>query len=204
MSQYVLKVVKPDMTTRGGFKWADVGGTTVAPDWSPMPTCGAGLHGWLSGIGDISCQSISDFEGAIWLALEVEGPVIDLGGKVKFQSAKTLFAGRLTDAASEVARLSGESGPVIGIVRAGGDYSTVSGGSRATVSGGDCSTVSGGSGATVSGGDCSTVSGGIGAALLLSYWDARTRIVVVYVGEGGVKPHTAYKLNSQHQFEEVV
>ena len=313
---YVLKVVRSDMTTRNGFKWGGVGETTVAQDWAPTKECGNGLHGWLNGIGDISCQSISAEPGALWLTLEVDTlDVIDLSGKVKFPRALTLFMGSMIEAAVIVAEKANEQGPVIGITRSGGDRSTVSGGNRSmvsggdrsTVSGGDDSTVSGGEGSTVSGGDrsmvsggdsstvsggyrstvsggyrstvsgghlsmvsgghlsmvsggddstvsggegstvsggyrstvsggegstvsggegstvsggdsstvsggyrstvsggyLSTVSGGDGSVLQITYYDARKHIATAYVGEKGIKPYTFYRLNSNHEFEEV-
>ena len=218
--KYVLKVVRSNMTTGNGFKWGGVGETTVAPDWDPTPVCGGGLHGWLNGVGYTGCQSISDSEEALWLALEVEGEVVDLDRKVKFERAKTLFVGKMSEAAAVVAAHAGERGAVIGIVRSagdestvsGGDWSTVSGGDESTVSGGDWSTVSGGDESTVSGGDestvsgreGSTVSGGPGSVLQLAYWDSRTRLVTAYVGENGIKPNTPYRLNKLNQFEEVV
>ena len=158
--KYVLKVVRSDLTTRDGFKWGGVGETTVALDWDPTPECGSGLHGWLNGVGDIRCQSISESDDALWLALEVEGEVVDLGGKVKFEKAKTLYVGTMSEAATVVADLAGEQGPVIGITRSGGDGSTILGGYSSKVSGGSDSVVSGGEGSTVSGGEGSTVSGG--------------------------------------------
>ena len=282
--KYVLKVVRRNMTTRDHFKWGDVGDITVAPDWDPNPKCGGGLHGWLSGVGDLRCQNISDSDGARWLVIEVEGEVVSLGGKVKFERGKTVFAGDMREAAAVVANLSGEQGSVIGIIRSGGDRSTVLGGCHSTltggnhsivtggdhsivtgrehskVSGGDQSTVSGGYHSIVTGGDCSTVTGGnystvtgwagstltggVGSTvtggnystvtggnystvtggefstvtggefstvkgdnwsvLQLLYWDGRKRLVIAYVGEDGIKPNTPYRLNNDHQFEEVV
>ena len=158
--KYVLKVVRHDMTTRNHFKWGNVGDITVAPDWDPNPKCGGGLHGWLSGVGDIRCQDISESDGARWLVIEVEGEVVSLGGKVKFERGKTVFAGDMREAAAIVADLSGEQGSVIGIIRSGGDRSTVLGGCHSTLTGGNYSAVSGGDHSIVTGGDLSIVTGG--------------------------------------------
>ena len=50
-------------------------------------------------------------------------------------------------------------------------------------------------GGTASAGDRGTARAGYGGILLLSHWDRqRRRVVIAYVGEGGVKPNTAYRL----------
>jgi len=78
----------------------------------------------------------------------------------------------------------------------GGVGATVTGGVGATVTGGDCATVTGGDRAKVTGGDRAKVTGGVGARLILTWWDGkRYRTEVAYVGEGGIEPNVAYKLN---------
>jgi len=150
---YALKVVNPDMTTYRGFKWEGVGGTTTAPDWRADKLCGGGLHGWLNGVGDTRSSGISVGEGVIWLVLEVHGDHIDLGGKIKFQSATTLFAGSLYEAARMLAELSGENGAMIGKVATGGKGCILTGGDYSTLSGGMDSVITGGRGCVLTGGD---------------------------------------------------
>jgi len=124
----VLKVVSPEMKSYGGFEWPGVGGKVTAPDWSPFPSCGKGLHGWLNGMGDIGCQSFTDQLGAIWLVLAVDtDKIIDLGRKVKFPEAEVLFTGSMIDAARFIAEETGFTGPIIGIHRTGGYGSTLTG-----------------------------------------------------------------------------
>ena len=91
----------------------------------------------------------------------------------------------------------------------GGDYSTVTGGNWSTVTGGDDSTVTGGGSSTVTGGDYSTVTGGDdstvaggnGSVLSLKWFDGnRNRISIAYVGENGIEPNVAYKLDDNEKF----
>jgi hypothetical protein len=83
----------------------------------------------------------------------------------------------------------------------GGKYSTVTGGNGSIVTGGYHSTVTGGDGSTVTGGEYSTVTGGDGSILSLKWFDGkRTRIVTAYVGEDGIEPNVAYKLDDNGKF----
>ncbi|MDA0697154.1 MAG: hypothetical protein O2793_12190, partial [Proteobacteria bacterium] len=89
----VLRTCKSDLTSRGGFQWADVGGTTVAKDWIENKECGNGLHGWLFGSGDHSCSNYLDADSK-WMVLEVDlKSIVMLGEKCKFPKAKTVFVG---------------------------------------------------------------------------------------------------------------
>jgi hypothetical protein len=85
----------------------------------------------------------------------------------------------------------------------GGDNATVSGGDNATVSGGYYATVSGGDNATVSGGYYATVSGGDYAIIQIKYLDntaSRYKIKTGYIGEDGLEPNVAYKLDANDNF----
>ena len=207
----VLKVVSSDMKSYGGFQWPGVGAAAVADDWDASPTCGGGLHGWLNGVGDATCQSWSNSPDAKWLVLSVDTEtLVGLGGKVKFPKAEVVHVGD-KKSAGDVILATGFIGPVIGATVTGGDNATVTGGygatvtggDNATVTGGDYATVTGGYGATVTGGGNATVTGSHGAILLLSFYSDRKRVVTAYVGENGIKPNTPYRLNEVHEFEEV-
>jgi hypothetical protein len=86
----VLRTCDANLRSRSGeFQWASVGEITVAPDWSPAKECGNGLHGWLWGSGDWSLKE--NGKDAVWLVIEVDADkIVDLDGKVKFPSGKTL------------------------------------------------------------------------------------------------------------------
>jgi hypothetical protein len=86
----------------------------------------------------------------------------------------------------------------------GGDGSTLTGGYGSTLTGGDGSTLTGGDGSTLTGGDGSTLTGGDGSTLIIKYWDGeRYRAKLAEVGENGILPNVAYKLNDKREFEKV-
>jgi hypothetical protein len=87
----VLRTCNADMTSHGGFRWPE-SGPVEAPDWSPEPECGNGLHGWLWGEGD---GNLGDWSpDAKWLVVSVvAADVIDLGGKVKFPRGEVVYCG---------------------------------------------------------------------------------------------------------------
>jgi hypothetical protein len=86
----------------------------------------------------------------------------------------------------------------------GGDYATMTGGYSATMTGGDYATMTGGDFAKMTGGYSATMTGGYSAVLQFSYWDGkRTRVVIAYVGEDGIKPNKPYRLDENHKPKEV-
>lgn len=85
----VLKLVREDMTTYGGFRWPE-SGPVEAPDYSPTTECGYGLHGWARGSGDY----IHDTNSGKWLVVRVPtNEIIDLGDKCKFRRGEVVFCG---------------------------------------------------------------------------------------------------------------
>jgi len=83
----------------------------------------------------------------------------------------------------------------------GGYGSTLTGGNESTLTGGDGATLTGGDGATLTGGDGATLTGGDGAIIQLSWRNGfRKRIVTGYIGEKGLLPYVAYKLNADGTF----
>ena len=151
----VLKSLPADMVAArnhvsGGFKWPESGECT-APDFSPAPYCGNGLHGWKWGMGDSDLRVKDD--DAKWLILSVEeSTIIDLGGKVKFPNCKILYLGD-RETSVKILQNFAPGGTPIMFSTVSGDGATVTGGDGATVTGGDGATVTGGNGATVTGGD---------------------------------------------------
>ena len=196
----VLRTCKPDGTSHGGFRWPlTVGAIVEAPDWNPKPTCGGGLHGLLRGEGN---GSLLDWtEHAAWMVVAV-AEVVDLVGKVKFPRCRVLHAGDRASATSLLDRLA-PGAAIVGVSRiggyrstlTGGDYSTLTGGDYSTLTGGYRSTLTGGYGSTLTGGYRSTLTGGGGSTLSCQWWAGnRMRIAVAYVGEDGIKPDVAYRV----------
>jgi len=78
-----------DGLSHGGFPWAPVGEWTTAPDWTPDPVCGGGLHG-------IDRQhSGYSISGNRLLFCETDDNHIDLGDKIKVRCARILLVNEL-------------------------------------------------------------------------------------------------------------
>ncbi|MDU5771905.1 hypothetical protein [Acinetobacter sp.] len=212
----VLRTCKSDLTSRNGFQWADVGGTTIAPDWVNNKDCGNGLHGWLFGSGDHSCSNYLDAESK-WMVLEVElKSIVMLGEKCKFPSAKTVFVGDKKAAtdylianeprAKNVAVIgaslkAGENGAVLV-----GALGTATAGNWGTATAGESGTATAGESGTATAGNWGTATAGESGEIRIQYWDSkaeRYRTVLGYIGEDGLKADTAYKLDENHKFVEV-
>ena len=186
----VLRTCDANMQSRNGFKWPRQG-IVSAPDWDPRPECGNGLHGLLRGQGDAALLNWSD--DAVWLVVAPIGDIVDLGGKVKFQSAEVLFAGERMDA-SGFLRQQGVSDVLPGDAVAAGNRGTATAGYRGTATAGN--------GGTATAGDWGTATAGHRGTIIISRWDGqRTRVAIGYVGEDGIKPNTPYRLNADGEFE---
>ena len=179
----VLRACRADLTSRNGFSWKNK--HVKAPDWSPSPTCGQGLHGWLNGQGDATVWVHEP--GDKWLILAVKkSAVVDLRGKVKFPSARKLFVGTCAEAATLLASLL----PGVPVM-----YATATAGYKGTATAGDSGTATAGDSGTATAGNYGTIQ--------IKWWDSnasRYRIATAYVGEDGIEAGTAYKLDDDHQF----
>ena len=167
---YYLRTTDNDGKAHGGFQWpVQVGAVVEAPDWSPKPECGKGLHGLLDGLGGASYLSWN--ADALWWIVEADDAVCVVGDKWKFPRCTVVAVGSRADVTAELYRL--RPGPIHGLILTGGDCATLTGGYRATLTGGYGATLTGGYratltggyGATLTGGDCATLTGGDGATL---------------------------------------
>lgn len=197
----VLRVCRPDFTSRDGFTWpAEIGAEVSAPDWEKTAECGNGLHGWLYGQGDHSCVSHWQEADAKWLVLEVpSAEIIKLDGKCKFPRAVVRFIGGMSDAADFIIANEPNAAkkPVIGAKVNAGDHETAVVAGLGTATTGDYG--------TATAGKSGTATAGHQGEIRIRWWDAeasRNRTAIAYVGEDGIKPNTKYRLNDQHQFEE--
>ncbi|MDE1971411.1 MAG: hypothetical protein KGI50_07600 [Patescibacteria group bacterium] len=218
----VLRCNKSDMSSYGGFIWPGAGQVAECPDWKANDECGNGLHGWLYGHGDSSTSSYVGVPDAKWLVVEVnEEDIIDLDGKVKFPRGIVRYVGDKAGATGYLTEHEPRSAndAIIGLVKTvgdnqsaiGGDYSVLNGGYRSTLTGGHgstltgglCSTLTGGHYSTLTGGHNSTLTGGYRSTLSIKWFDHETyryRISIAYVGEDGIEPNVAYKLDGQGKF----
>jgi len=157
--QYVLRTCNKDYRSYNHFKWPEIG-PVEAPDWDPKPECGNGLHGALWGEGDgILFSWESD---AVWQVVRVDGPMVDLDGKVKFQKGFVVFSGSQKDATDKIISL-GASGPVIGAFVTAGDNKQAHTGYKGTsTSGYEGTSTSGYKGTSSSGNEGTSISGDFG------------------------------------------
>ena len=139
----------------GGFQWPrEVGAAVEAPDWSPEPKCGNGLHGLLDGLGESS--HLSSDPDALWWIVDADDAV-DLDGKWKFPRATVVAFGVRHEVTAALYAL--RPGPIHGLCLTGGDGATLTGGDGATLTGGAYATLTGGDRATLTGGYLATLTG---------------------------------------------
>jgi hypothetical protein len=186
----ILRTCNPDLTSYGGFRWP-ASGPVEAPDWSSEPRCGAGLHGWLWGEGDGSHENKT--AGAKWLVVQVAADlVVDLRGKVKFPRGVVVFCGSCEDATRYVAEHGGAGRAIVRGTATAGDGGTATAGDGGTATAGYGGTATAGYGGTATAGDDGT--------LVLASWDGtRKRLTIVYVGEDGIEPNVAYRLDANRK-----
>ena len=166
---YILRTCNAAMQSHGGFQWPD-SGMVESPDWAPTEECGAGLHGFLNGEGDSGLCSWDDT--AKWIVAEIEAGWIDLGGKVKFPRAKVVHVGDRHSASVFLAS-KGVKGAIVGGTATAGDRGTATAGVGGTATAGDR------------------------GILLIRFYDqsaGRYRIITGYIGEDGIEPNKAYKV----------
>jgi hypothetical protein len=88
----ILRKCNKDGGSSRGFVYGQVGDIVTAPDWSPNPKCGNGLHGLKQGNGDWVL-----LKGYDWLVIEAaEEDVVDIDKdkcKCKFRTGKIVYRG---------------------------------------------------------------------------------------------------------------
>jgi len=165
-ARYLLRSCNHDFTAHGGYRWPSEVGAECRPErWDPRPVCGDGLHGFLRGEGDAGLADWS--ERAQWLVFSADEVTVIDQQKAKAAHARIEHVGqgatgqeRLRDCLAFMARAGQLGSMAMGVVREGGDGSTLTGGDGSTLTGGDGSTLTGGYGSTLTGGDGSTLTGG--------------------------------------------
>jgi hypothetical protein len=176
----ILRCSSPTGASYGGFQWPfEVGAVVEAPDWTPTPRCGHGLHGWLWGEGDVGASEYHSDPNAIWHLIEaVEDDVIDLQGTVKFRRGTIVAVGKRDEVIAVLQADPRAAGRAVIYGRASaGRYGTA---------------VTGYGGTAASGFD----------GILMIHWynQFRKRIAIGYIGENGLEPNTPYKLDANGNF----
>ena len=182
-----LKSLPANRRAYNDFEWpAEAGAIVEAPDWNPKPACGGGLHGLVDGRGDVGllCKDAD----AIWYA---------------FESVSS--AGEPSDAEAVV--INGDKGKcrramirVVGTREAAVQWLVAKG-----CTGVHFSTATAGDRGTATAGYGGTATAGMGGTLILCRWDEkRYKYSVAEVGENGIKPGIAYRLNADGLFVEAM
>ena len=176
----VLRVCRADMSSSHGFVWPR-SGRVEAPDWRATSECGHGLHGWLWGVGDITCTDLHAAPDAVYLVVEVEtSALVDLAGKVKFRRGLVVYAGARDDAVRMVqTHAPVDAGPFL----------------WGTATAGDAGTATAGNGGTATAGNRGTATAGLYGCIAIEWWDAALgayRKAVAEVDGERIKPGVAY------------
>ena len=95
---FALRTTDADGRSYAHFEWPrEVGAIVTAPDWSPTPECGHGLHGLPDGLGDYGL--LGDEHDRIWWIISfVRSESVDLDGKVKFPRCRVEYFGQMAGA----------------------------------------------------------------------------------------------------------
>ena len=220
----ILRTCNKDLKSYKGFQWPKEGPVS-APDFNPSPECGHGLHGLLEGQGDWGLLDWSVSAKALIVETD-RSQLIELGGKVKFQSGivkrVATIAALLCEFLCNAAKIKKE---VSDLQKATSSTAAVDENSHSSsdpssqlAASGDSSQLaaSGYSSKLAASGRSSLVIGAShgcvaraadGGTLVLTRWvdkEKRWRVSVAYIGENGIKADTDYKLNDAGEFEEVV
>jgi len=177
---YALRTCDSDLRSHGGFQWPD-SGRCEAHDWKADANCGNGLHGLLNGEGGGSYLDWSP--EAKWLVCDITeaheaGLVVDLSGKIKFQYCEVVHCGDQLSATQFLSD-AGITGAIVGAFLTAGYSGTATAGDRGTATAGGWGTATAGDWGTVQ----------------VKWWDGkRYRIATGYVGEGGIKANTPYRV----------
>lgn len=219
---YFLRTTNVLGQSFNGFQWPMAeGARVVASDWQPSEQVGNGLHGLKDGIGDWSSLSWAD--DAIWWLLQADDS-IDLIAKHKFQSCTVVSFGSRQKITKKLYFRS--PGAIHGLDLKVGSYATAAVGAYGTAEAGDYGTAIAGFGGTaIAGfegqatvgslgravvGDWGTATAGLyGTAmagrkgvLLFPRWTTRVngsrKVLVGYVGRGGIEPNVPYRANETH------
>jgi len=203
----VLRTCAADMSSSHGFVWPE-SGAVGCPDWQPTQQCGNGLHGFLWGEGD---HDLANWDAdAKWLVVSVAATdIIDLDRKVKFPRGEVVFCGSRRDATSYLQAHGGQGRAIIGATATAGyggtatagGRGTATAGGRGTATAGEAGTATAGYGGTATAGNRGTATAGEAGTIIIERWNGkRYKFSIGYVGEDGILPNTAYRLDSDGNF----
>ena len=198
----VLRTCDADLKSYCGFQWPATGPVSCE-DFDPAPVCGYGLHGLLWGEGAGELLDWSD--DAKWLVVEVPADeIVKLGNKVKFPRGTVVFCGDRPGATTFVAAT--RPGAIVGHTAIAGNRGTATAGyggraiagNRGTATAGNRGTATVGDDGTATAGNGGTATAGNRGVLILR--DGRGLVHVARVGDPGISPCVAYRLDDNGSF----
>ena len=205
----ILRTTNSEGKSYSDFQWPlKVGASVEAPDWNPEPQCGNGLHGLLWGAG---AGSLLDwYSDAKWLVVEID-EYVDLDGKVKFPRGVVVHVGDQISATSYIYGRAPRGTVVVGAsvlvgrnqFAAVGYKGTATAGDGGNATAGYKGAATAGYGGTATAGYKGTATAGKKGTLRIEWWDNKTeryRWAIGYVGENGIEPNVAYRVNDRGEF----
>jgi len=208
--EYIIRTVRADFTSYNNFQWPK-SGQVKANDFKPTSECGNGLHGLRIGQQDPGVW----YDDGIVLLLKVpSSTIIDLkdNSKCKFPECEIVVSGNMNEITNYLYK---KNINIEGLYRRtqisnksekwiGGYGSTLTAGNDSILTAGDGSKLTAGIFSTLTAGNYSTLTAGNYSTLICEYWDGnKYRFAIAYVGENGIKPNQAYRVNNKGEFYEV-
>lgn len=184
----ILKSLPATLKATNDFQWPEYG-HVEAPDWNEKIECGGGLHGWLWGQGEaeLRCKD----EDAKWMVIAAKSAgIINLTGKVKFQSGTVVFCGDRTEAVEIISHFAPPGTNIIFGTATAGDRGTATAGYRGTATAGDSG----------------TATAGLYGFIVIEYYDKSKELYLkkmAFVDGVEYLPGVKYRLNDNAQFEPV-
>jgi len=190
----ILRTCQPDLTSYNGFQWP-ASGKVKAPDWNPEPECGGGLHGLLNGQGNASLLNWSP--DAVWIVAKPGRDLVNIGAeKVKCKTATVIYSGDRAGALATL-RAAGVTDPLPGDVVTAGHRGRATAGDRGQATAGHDGRATAGDRGRATAGDRGQATAGHRGTIAITWYDGtRYRLVVGYVGEDGIEPNVAYRVDN--------
>lgn len=186
----------------GNFQWPlELGAIVTAPDWSPTPKCGGGLHGLPDGLGDYGLLGYG--HGRIWWVVGfIRAEAVDLDDKVKFPRCRVEYFGPMAGAMNLISQHCIKRM----LELAKGNTATGYSGHAAATGDRGHAAVAGRNAVAAAVGYAATACAAEGGAICLAAYDGDFNLVSVraaLVGQEGIEPGVTYRLTVDGRFERV-
>ena len=178
-----LKSLPANRKAYNGFEWpAEVGVIVEAPDWTPAAMCGGGLHGLIDGRGNVGLLRLD--KDAIWYAFES----VDAEGNVSDDDAVAIDCDKGKCRRAIIRAVGTREQATSWLVAAG-------------CTGVHFGTATAGDGGTATAGNYGTATAGYRGILIIHWRNGdRSNPSVAKVGNDGIMPNVAYRLDGDGKF----